>query len=183
MTSERHRAGRTALAAIVALLAVAPACSAELAMPLPRCDGGSTFLVAQSVPSASLVPCLAPLPEGWSVAWVDVTDDGTEIQLDSDRAGDGAASLAFAASCDIGNGVIAASDLDGAVRFDDIDRLRPGFRARVHYRFDGGCLTWRFEFAADASATESVALEQAVRLVPRADLNAQLRQTFLDEDL
>jgi hypothetical protein len=27
------------------------------------------WLLAQSVPSASLVPCLGPLPAGWSLGW------------------------------------------------------------------------------------------------------------------
>jgi hypothetical protein len=45
------------------------------------------WLMAQSVPSASLVPCVRSLPVGWSVAEVAVNDGRSVITLDHDRAG------------------------------------------------------------------------------------------------
>ena len=70
-----------------------------------------------------------------------------------------------------------------AERFDDIERLQPGFKASVFYRFDGGCVSWFFDFDDGASATESVALEDTLTLIDRQDFNDQLRETFIDEDL
>lgn len=152
-------------------------------MNAPRCDGGSTLLAAQSVPPASLVPCFERLPEGWSFTTIDIDQSGTTVNLDSDRAGAGAATLRFGETCDVGSAAKVPSDLEGAERFDDIERLQPGFRARVFYRFEGGCVAWRFDFDNDASATESVAVEGALRLVGRDELNANLRETFIDEEL
>src|SRR5829696_7005471 len=48
------------------------------------------WLMAQSVPSASLVPCVQLLPVGWSVAEVAVNNGRSVITLDHDRAGTGA---------------------------------------------------------------------------------------------
>ena len=122
-------------------------------------------------------------PEGWSFTTVSIDQHGTTVHLDSDRAGAGAATLRFREECDLGPAVPVPSDLDGADRFDDIERLQPNFRARIHYRFDGGCVSWRFDFDRDASATESVALEGALALVSRELLNANIRETFIDEEL
>jgi hypothetical protein len=141
------------------------------------------LLAAQSVPPASFVPCFERLPEGWSFTTIDIDQRGTTVNLDSDRAGAGAATLRFGETCDVGSAAKVPSDLEGAERFDDIERLQPGFRARVFYRFEGGCVAWRFDFDNDASATESVALEGALRLVGRDELNANLRETFIDEEL
>lgn len=164
-------------------LGAGAACSTEEAMNAPRCDGGSTILVAQSVPPASLSPCFERLPEGWSFTTITIDQSGTTVHLDSDRAGDDAATLRFSETCDVGSAIEVPSDLEGAERLDDIERLQPGFRARVFYRFEGGCVAWRFDFDNDASATESVAIEGALRLVGRDELNANIRETFIDEEL
>jgi hypothetical protein len=47
------------------------------------------WLLAQSVPSASLVPCLRSLPAGWMVGNVTVNDGHSVIPLNHDRAGTG----------------------------------------------------------------------------------------------
>lgn len=179
----RHRRHRVSIVLIALAVVVPVGCSTRKAMNAPRCDGGSTFLVAQSVPTASFGPCFERLPEGWTYESIAIKDNGTTIRLDSDRAGEDAATLRFNESCDVGNAVAVRSDLEGTERFDDIERLQPGFRARVSYRFPGGCLTWTFDFDADASATESVALERVLNIVSRDDLNAALRTTFMDEEL
>lgn len=166
----------------IALL-VATACSAEQVMDAPGCDGGSTLVVAQSVPTAGLVPCFEPLPNGWSFTTVTVNQDGTTVHLDSDRAGDDAATLRYSDSCELGAAVRVPSDFEGAERFDEIEQLQPSFRARVHYRFEGGCITWTFDFDSDASATESIALEDSLAVVGRDELNDMLRVSFIDEEL
>ena len=45
------------------------------------------WLMAQSVPSASLVPCVQLLPAGWTVAQVTVNNGRSVITVDHDRAG------------------------------------------------------------------------------------------------
>lgn len=172
----------TTLPAMIGL-AVLTACSPRDAMDPPRCDNGALLVAAQSVPTAELIPCFTGLPDGWSVSTVQVDQDGTVVRLDSDRAGATAATLRFVERCEPGRAVSVPSDLEGAERFDDIERLEPGFRARTFYVYDGGCVTWRFDFDSGASATESVAIEGAVTLVSRDDLNANVRDTFIDEEL
>lgn len=171
------------IAVALGVLAAA-SCSVESSLPPPSCtDGDSAAIVAQSVPTASQIPCLEDLSAGWSVATVTIDQDGTTIVFDSDRAGSQAARLLLRSDCDLSGAVDAPSDLDQAERYDRIDQVDPAFRASRFYRFPGGCLWWEFDFDQGASATESIAIADALHLVPRVELNDSLRATFIDEDL
>lgn len=171
-------------ALVIAVCLLGAACSVQSATPLPSCtEGGSGLIAAQSVPSATLLPCVGSLPDGWTADAVDVNQDRTIIRFDSDRAGEDAAVLRFTESCDIGPAVSTPSDHDGAQRFDDIQRLQPSFKARRLYVFEGGCVTWLFDFDRGVSATQSVAIGDSLTLVPRQLVNDQLRATFVDEEL
>jgi hypothetical protein len=173
-----------ALAVIGLVPVVAMGCAVDEALPAPRCtDGGSALIAAQSVPTASQIPCLAPLPDGWLVASVGIDQDGTVVRLDSDRAGDDAATLRLEAECDISNAVSAVTEFPTVARYDRIDRLEPGFRASRFYVFPGGCVWWSFDFDNDASATESVAIGETLELISRDEFNDSLRETFIDEDI
>jgi hypothetical protein len=172
------------LVAAMTAAVVAAACAADEVMPAPSCsDGGSSLIAAQSVPGATQIPCFDPLPDGWVVASVSVDQDRTTVRFDSDRAGDNAAILEFARACDVSGAVKAPSDLYPASRFDDIERLVPGFRARRHYTFPGGCVSWSFDFDDGVTATESVAIGDALVLISRESLNDSVRDFFIDEEL
>jgi hypothetical protein len=172
------------LLATVALASAVSACSIEQALPAPSCeDGSSALIAAQSVPTASQIFCLERLPDGWSVASMLVNQDRTIVRLDSDRAGDDAATLRFQQACDVSGAVAAPSELPAAARYDQVDRLEPGFRARRYYVFPGGCVWWTFDFDNDASATESVAIGDVVTLISRRSFNDSFRETFVDEDI
>lgn len=172
------------LAMVVGVGLSAAGCSIDEAMPPPRCEGNSSgLIVAQSVPTASMVPCLLRLPDGWTIASVSVDQERTVVRLDSDRAGEGAAVLRLVAACDASDAVPVPTDQPGASRFDEIERLEPGFRARRYYLFDGGCVTWSFDFDSGVLSTESVAVGDALLLVSRDEINESIRESFVDEEL
>jgi hypothetical protein len=168
---------------LAVLVFTAAACSVEDVMTAPDCqNGGSLLIAAQSVPTADLVPCLNPLPPGWAVDQVQITQDGTKIHFDSDRAGQGAANLVFEDSCDIGGAAAVPSDQSGAERYELIESVDPDFRAQRFYVFPGGCVWWDFDFSADASASLSIELGDALVLETRLALREDIRETFIDED-
>ena len=183
--SSRRRALRHILA--IAACALAPAvaaCSVEDTLPPPYCSrSGSALIVAQSVPTASQIPCFQDLPMGWTFASVLVNERHTLVTLNSDRVGDGAAVLRYDETCDTSDAVPAPSDHPVAERFDEIAQLRPGLDAKQYYVFPGGCVWWTFDFDSDTSATQAVAVDDALELVSRDDLNEQLRETFIDEEI
>jgi hypothetical protein len=159
-------------------------CSVEQTLPPPSCrDGGSGLIVAQSVPSASQIPCFEDLPAGWTFASVLVNEDHTVVRLDSDRVGDDAAVLRLDETCDTSAAVPAPSDQPAAERYDEIDQLQPGLRAARYYVFPGGCVWWTFDFDSGTSATQAVAIDDSLVLVSRADLNEAIRREFVDEEL
>ena len=63
-------------------------------------DLESLWLEAQSVPSASLVPCIRSPLAGWTVAEVAVNDGRSVVTLNHDRAGPSAVVLRLTAACD-----------------------------------------------------------------------------------
>ena len=160
------------------------ACSPDQALPPPSCAQGETaILVAQSVPSAALVPCFDPLPDGWEATSVDIGDDGTTIVFDSDRAGEAAARFRYAEACDIGAAVDARSALPHTRRFDLIESVTPAFRAQRFFVFEGGCMWWDFDFDDGVTATLSVELGERLNSVTRDDLNDSIRESFIDEEV
>ncbi len=72
------------------------------------------WLQAQAVQSAQLVPCLAPLPVGWSFRELTVNNGRSTITLDHDRAGSKAIELRFAESCDTTGAAEVVGDTPGA---------------------------------------------------------------------
>ena len=153
-------------------------------MLVPYCEReGSGLIATQSVPSAELVPCFNSIPAGWEVDTVTIDQDGTQVILDSDRAGVGAARLRFEDECDLGEAVEVPSDQEAAHQFEFVEQVVPRFRAQRYYVFTGGCAWWDFDFDDDASAALSIELGSQVSLITRELVNENVRQSFIDEDV
>ena len=81
----------------------------------PTCDEmEAMWLQAQAVPTAALVPCVAPLPVGWSFRTLTVNDGRSTMTLDHDRAGPQAIDLRFARSCDVDGATQVPADVPAA---------------------------------------------------------------------
>ena len=101
------------------------------------------WLLAQSVPTASLVPCLGALPAGWSVGLVTVNNGRAVINLNHDRAGTNALVVQLTAGCDTQGAIQVSSNHPQARRYQRTDQQAPGLEA-IHFdRFPGGCVTAR----------------------------------------
>ena len=175
---------RTMFALAVSTLLATTACSVQDATPLPYCESeGSGLIAAQSVPSAELLPCFNSLPAGWDVDTVAIDQDRTQVVLDSDRAGMGAARLRFEDGCDLGEAVEVPSNQEGADQFELIEQVEPRFRAQRYYVFPGGCVWWDFDFDDDASAALSIELGDQLSLISRELINENIREKFIDEEL
>jgi len=99
------------------------------------------WLLAQSVPSASLVPCVRSLPVGWMVGNVTVNNGRSVIPLNHDRAGTGALVLRLTAHCDPQGATQITSNQPQVRSYQRIDRQTPGFEATRFDLFPGGCVT------------------------------------------
>ena len=143
----------------------------------PTCDvernAGVLVLEAQSVPDADRVPCVALVPAGWSVAAVEVKSGSSRFNLRNDRAGDKALEVRLEPMCNIDGSTQVPSDEPGTRRFERIDSVQPGFAATRFYTFEGGCVTYRFQFE---TATRALVNEASLALsfLTRQELKTEL---------
>src|SRR6266568_1907561 len=134
------------------------------------------WLEAPSVPSASLVPCLRPIPAGWTLMKVTVNDRRSVLTFDSDRAGNGAMIVRLTAGCAIGRGTEVASDHPGVRRYMLIEQQAPRFVATRYDVFAGGCVTTRFSIPAETRAQLTVEAAPLLDFTTRQALQQALEQ-------
>jgi hypothetical protein len=101
------------------------------------------WLQAQAVPSATLVPCLSPLPAGWTVANVAVNDGRSLVTLDHNQAGPAAVELRLSAACDPAGTLEVPSGQPGVRRYQRTENTRSAYSAIWYDQFPGGCVTTR----------------------------------------
>jgi len=87
------------------------------------------WLMAQSVPSASRVPCMQFLPVGWRVAEVAVNNGRSLITLNHDRAGAAALVVRLTAGCDPSGAVEGPSATAGVRHYQGIESPTGEFTA------------------------------------------------------
>jgi tRNA A-37 threonylcarbamoyl transferase component Bud32/membrane-associated phospholipid phosphatase len=124
----------------------------------PECDGNGEQLVleAQSVPSASLVPCIEALPEGWSFHTLLVRDGSSRLTMLSDRTGTRSVEVTLTRRCDVSEATSTPSDHDGARRYDAAD-IRVGRYSEIrYYVFPGGCARHHFRLPTGPEESASV---------------------------
>jgi hypothetical protein len=151
---------------------------------LPVCEDSDdreaadgVVLMAQSVPTASWVPCLRrELPNGWRFQHLDARSDGARFWLNSDRAGDEAIEVRLEASCDTTGATRIASDREGQERYERILQTTPDFHGDRYYVFDGGCITFAFRLDGEARGEALGLATQTVGAISRDDLRAQVTE-------
>jgi hypothetical protein len=134
------------------------------------------WLQAQAVPSASLVPCVRPLPVGWSVTNVAVNDGRSVISLGHDRTGGDAMAARLTAGCDVGQAAEQASGQPGVRRYQLVERQGPDFSAVRFDVFPGGCVTTRIRALASSKAEVTAAAPGILGFTPRQQLALALEQ-------
>ncbi|MBW3626323.1 MAG: hypothetical protein KY412_01800 [Actinobacteria bacterium] len=158
-------------AVVAAVLAAAMVGCAGAEAAVPECEPGRRLaILAQSVPTASLVPCLESMPAGWSFAALDVDSQRSRFWLDSDRAGLRAAEIELSPTCDVSDGTQGEPEEEGTDRYQRLSSLSPRFAGSTYDVFDGGCVIYRYDFASGPHITLYQELHDAVTLFPREDL-------------
>jgi membrane-associated phospholipid phosphatase len=186
---QRWSLRRVGLAALTLLLAVV---LAQTAWSLLVSDsGGSTagilardlrcapheplVLIAQSVPTAAMVPCVKALPTGWTLQDVVVGSGRSRFTFDHDRGGMRAMIVDLTGTCRLSGAREQASDQPGARLFQRIDRAGPGLAATRWYQFPGGCVTQRLDVSTGARGELLNDLSIAVGFTTRDALRSSLR--------
>jgi hypothetical protein len=134
------------------------------------------WLEAQSVPSASLVPCVRTRVPGWTVGDVAVNNGRSVITLDHDRAGKGAVVVRLTARCDTAGAIESPSPAPGVRRYQRIDPATSVFSATWYDRFAGGCVTYRLHSSSDVEGSFAIELPGLLGYTSRNTLRQTLDQ-------
>lgn len=140
--------------AAVSVVVASTACTARFQdSAAPSCTKIDTMvLMAQSVPTAQLVPCIRALPAGWAFGGMDIRSGRSTFNLDSDRAGVAAVRVTMTEACSGPRGTEVASDEPATRRYERIDSLMERYSGTRSYSFSGGCVTYRFRFEQRGTA-------------------------------
>ena len=190
----RPRAARRTATALLATALLASGCSASTSVSgeLPGCATGDdasaangVILMAQSVPTASWVPCVESVPVGWTFAGLDAHSGSARFWLDSDRDGDRAIEVLLTEDCDTEGATEIPRELDDLRRFERVTQVSPQYLGRRYYVFDGGCLTVVFTLSGDNRGEPLALATQSLGVVSREDLATQVHDAsggrlFLD---
>jgi hypothetical protein len=165
------------LAVVLVLAVLAPAC-AQLPTefrtgPPPACDitwrppapssRGRLLLIAQSVPDATMIPCLGPLPPGWAFKRATVRSDVTDLFVETDTF-DLEVEITLVETCELDTADPVPTDEPAAALYTSDDGRT------FSYAFDGGCVEIEYPTSALATSDEGRALFAEIHLMPRDEL-------------
>lgn len=172
----------------------------------PYCETDAAMeLMAQSVPSASFVPCVRQVFAGWEFESVYYSDRGARLRFSSDLGGDDALIVNFSGSCPeagVGVAVSEAGSLgqggrEGAVFPRGVPEekeqdplgvvVRPQktrsdlYESSDFYVFRGGCVELAMRFFGEGVG-ERLALEagRMIDVQKRSEVARELRQRYGD---
>jgi hypothetical protein len=152
-------------------LGLAPSCA-----PAPRSFDRTIILIAQSVPTASSLPCIrGPLPQGWALSDLEIKRGSARFWLALDREGDKALLVQLAGSCDVSGATQVASEQTGMRQYERVSRLQGGYGGTRYYVYPGGCTTYEFDLRGESRAQPLAAIAQTLSFISRDTLRQQVR--------
>jgi hypothetical protein len=172
-----------ALLATALLLAGCGGNGTSISHELPGCATGDdataangVVLMAQSVPTATWLPCVESVPVGWTFAGLDARSGSSRFWLDSNRDGAHAIEVVLTEDCDTSGATEIPSDREDLRRFERVTQVAPQYHGRRYYVFDGGCLTVVFTLAGENRGEPLALATHSLGVVSREDLAAQVHE-------
>lgn len=181
MTASRRRLGPL-LAAGVVLSGPGFAGCASVTPTVPSCTSVVRLvLVAQSVPSAAYVPCVAELPTGWQVTAFRAERGRTTLSLLSDRAQGRAVQVRLTDGCDVQGATTEPARTPGGRTYLRLRRITPRYQGTLYDVFPGGCVRYAFDFTRGPHIALMEGLFSAIDLVSRRQLRLDVRRELGEE--
>jgi tRNA A-37 threonylcarbamoyl transferase component Bud32/membrane-associated phospholipid phosphatase len=139
------------------------------------------WLMAQSVPSASLVPCVPSLPAGWRFANVSegprpsaARNGWSMFTLRKYLVG--SLVVRLTATCDTAGAIQRPPDQPGAQRYERTDQGSSGRAATWYTVFPGGCVTAQLQGTSAADAGFATEARSIIDFTTRQALQQALEQ-------
>jgi len=154
--------------ALVGLAAAVSGCSApENARPICRSDS-PTILMAESVPSASLIPCIDSLPGGWAFGTFEADETQATFSLEQQDGG-GVLDVQLVSSCDATGRGVAVEGFPSVQRYRS--EANGGSSVVWISTFPGGCSRAELTFPAPPTQADVDRMEHALSFFPRDQLH------------
>jgi hypothetical protein len=145
-------------------------------VPGTRCPTATVNqLVAQTVPTASLVPCVSAFGTRWSVDGEDYTSDGTSVSMTGHDSEDVTWKVGLVSECETDGLTTAGSDGSGAEVWQSDEQTDSMSTSTKTFVFDGGCVTSVVGFPTRFDRALVLGdVDEMLQLVPRSALNDQV---------
>jgi hypothetical protein len=150
----------------------------SLTAPPPVCTAGGRSglgLLAQAVPTASFVPCVSALAQGWRAAALDVGDGHASFDLVSDRS-PRPVRVELIRSCDVAGATETSARADAVRTVIRLRSVDPRYAGVLFDVFPGGCVRYTFDFRRGPHIALMEEFEAGVRLVARSQLAADVER-------
>lgn len=178
---------RRRLAAVVPALVLLTGCTVQpdelgVSADCEVRDGGANpllVLMAQAVPSAELVPCIAAVPSAWRRGPVEVRDGRAAfafIPSSVDGPGDAVLSIVLTPRCDVSQATEVPSDEPDARRYERLRDVALGYTGERFYVYEGGCTTLEFRLPGQGRAQQVGEASLAVDFLPREQLDEAVQR-------
>jgi hypothetical protein len=174
---------RVAVLVAVAAAVLAAGCGSAIGDPLrvlpcTPSDGEldkQMVLMAQSVPTASAVPCMRAELDDWFLDDLDSWDGSTRIEF-SRLIDQVALRIYLTRTCDRGGASETATDQPGTRRFDQRIRTASSYRDRRFYLLPGACVTYEFGLTGAGADEAADDISRAIGFVSRDQLADQVHK-------
>ncbi len=149
----------------------------------PECEPGRRLaIVAQAVPSASLVPCIEDQNSPWRFLSLDVERGRAALSLVYLDPSERSARVELTEDCDTnGASTSTASPQEGVTEFERPAVISTRVAGTRYEVFEGGCVTTTYDLPRDAGGLQDGPerlgeLTQTVELFDRAELSRELEE-------
>jgi hypothetical protein len=142
-----------------------------------RAGNPVVVLMAQAVPSASLIPCVKAVPASWRHGEVSVRTGRAQFAFASASVESPESlplTVELTATCDLTGATEVPTDEPGTRRWERLESVAPAYVGTRSYVYDGGCTTLRFALSGPDQVQAVGESSLAVGFVTRNTVRKQV---------
>jgi hypothetical protein len=147
---------------------------------MPACEqpasglNSTLVLIAQSVPTASQLPCVRSVPVGWEYSDFRASNGGAQFQLIASREQSQELVVRLRDECDV-TGATQLPSLDSGIhRFERITESGSTYVGERYHVYEGGCTTYRFDLPGPTGRQTLNTVAGSLGFVSRQALSQQV---------
>ena len=144
-----------------------------------RVDNPVLVLMAQAVPSSTLIPCIRLVPASWRHGEIDVRRGRAVFTFASgsvDSPDSEPLTVTLTRTCDVSGATEVPSDEPGTQRWERLRQVAPAYVGDRYYLFEGGCARLSFALSGSDRAQQVGEASLAVGFVTRSALRLAVEE-------